>query len=31
MAQEGFSRKLATLLSADVAGYSRFMAEDQSK
>jgi len=31
MTQEGFRREPAAILSADVAGYSRFMAEDQSK
>ena len=30
MAQEGFKRKLAAILSADVAGYSRLMAEDET-
>jgi adenylate cyclase len=30
MAEEGFKRKLAAILSADVAGYSRLMAEDES-
>jgi adenylate cyclase len=30
MNQEGFKRKLAAILSADVAGYSRLMAEDES-
>ena len=29
MAQEGFKRKLTTILSADVAGYSRLMGEDE--
>jgi class 3 adenylate cyclase len=28
MATEGFKRKLAAILSADVAGYSRLMGED---
>jgi adenylate cyclase len=30
MAGEGFKRKLTAILSADVAGYSRLMAEDES-
>jgi adenylate cyclase len=30
MTEEGFKRKLTTLLSADVAGYSRLMGEDES-
>jgi TolB-like protein/class 3 adenylate cyclase len=30
MNQEGFKRKLTAVLSADVAGYSRLMAEDES-
>jgi adenylate cyclase len=30
MNQEGFKRKLTAILSADVAGYSRLMAEDES-
>jgi TolB-like protein/class 3 adenylate cyclase/Tfp pilus assembly protein PilF len=30
MADEGFKRKLTAILSADVAGYSRLMAEDES-
>jgi len=30
MAQEGFKRKLAAILSADVAGFSRLMAEDET-
>jgi adenylate cyclase len=30
MAQEKFKCKLATILSADVAGYSRLMGEDES-
>ena len=30
MAQEGFKRKLTAILSADVAGYSRLMGEDES-
>ncbi len=30
MAKEGFKRKLAAILSADVAGYSRLMAEDET-
>jgi len=30
MAEEGFKRKLTAILSADVAGYSRLMAEDES-
>jgi adenylate cyclase len=30
MAQEGFKRKLTAILSADVAGYSRLMAEDET-
>jgi adenylate cyclase len=29
MAQDQFKRKLTTILSADVAGYSRLMAEDE--
>jgi class 3 adenylate cyclase len=29
MAQEGFKRKLTAILSADVAGYSRLMGEDE--
>jgi adenylate cyclase len=29
MTQEGFKRKLTAILSADVAGYSRLMAEDE--
>jgi adenylate cyclase len=29
MAEEGFKRKLTAILSADVAGYSRLMAEDE--
>jgi adenylate cyclase len=29
MAQEGFKRKLAAILSADVEGYSRLMSEDE--
>ena len=29
MAQEGFKRKLAAILSADVEGYSRLMGEDE--
>jgi adenylate cyclase len=29
MTQEGFKRKLAAILSADVAGYSRLMGEDE--
>ena len=29
MAQEGFKRKLAAILSADVAGYSRLMRDDE--
>ena len=28
MADEGFDRKLAAILSADVEGYSRLMGED---
>jgi len=30
MAQEGFKRKLTAILSADAAGYSRLMAEDEA-
>lgn len=30
MADEGFKRKLTAILSADVAGYSRLMAEDEA-
>jgi len=30
MAEEGFKRKLTAILSADVAGYSRLMAEDET-
>jgi len=30
MATEGFKRKLAAVFSADVAGYSRLMGEDES-
>jgi adenylate cyclase len=30
MATEGFKRKLAAILSADVAGYSRLMGEDEA-
>ena len=30
MAEEGFKRKLAAILSADVEGYSRLMAEDET-
>jgi adenylate cyclase len=30
MAEEGFKRKLTAILSADVAGYSRLMSEDES-
>ena len=30
MAEEGFRRKLTAILSADVAGYSRLMAEDET-
>jgi len=29
MAEEGFKRKLAAILSADVEGYSRLMGEDE--
>lgn len=29
MADEGFKRKLAAILSADVEGYSRLMREDE--
>ena len=29
MADEGFKRKLAAILSADVKGYSRLMEEDE--
>ena len=31
MAEEGFKRKLAAILSADVVGYSRLMGEDEDK
>ena len=30
MEQKGFHRKLTTILSADVAGYSRLMGEDEA-
>ena len=30
MAEEGFKRKLTAILSADVAGYSRLMADDET-
>ena len=30
MATEGFKRKLTTLFSADVAGYSRLMGQDEA-
>ena len=30
MVQEGFKRKLTTILSADVAGYSRLMGDDEA-
>jgi adenylate cyclase len=30
MAEEGFRRKLTTMFSADVAGYSRLMGEDEA-
>jgi adenylate cyclase len=30
MATEGYKRKLTTMLSADVAGYSRLMGEDEA-
>ncbi len=30
MATEGFKRKLTAILSADVAGYSRLMGEDEA-
>jgi class 3 adenylate cyclase len=30
MTQEGFKRKLAAILSADVVGYSRLMGEDEA-
>jgi adenylate cyclase len=30
MAQEIFKRRLTTILSADVAGYSRLMGEDEA-
>lgn len=30
MAEEGFKRKLTAILSADVEGYSRLMAEDEA-
>ena len=29
MAEEGFKRKLAAILSADVEGYSRLMGDDE--
>ena len=29
MAEEGFKRKLAAILSADVIGYSRLMRDDE--
>ena len=29
MARDGFKRKLTAILSADVAGYSRLMGEDE--
>ena len=29
MAEEGFKRKLTSILSADVEGYSRLMGEDE--
>jgi class 3 adenylate cyclase len=29
MATQGFKRKLAAILSADVAGYSRLMGQDE--
>ena len=31
MAEEGFKRKLAAILSADVEGYSRLMDDDEEK
>jgi class 3 adenylate cyclase len=31
MATEGFKRKLTAILSADVAGYSRLMGEDEAQ
>ena len=31
MADEGFKRKLAAILNADVVGYSRLMGEDEDK
>jgi adenylate cyclase len=30
MAEKGFKRKLAAILSADVKGYSRLMGEDEA-
>jgi adenylate cyclase len=30
MTQEGFKRKLTAILSADVAGYSRLMGENET-
>jgi class 3 adenylate cyclase len=30
MAEEGFKRKLAAILSADVVGYSRLMEDDEA-
>jgi adenylate cyclase len=30
MATEGYKRKLTTILSADVAGYSRLMGDDEA-
>jgi len=30
MAEDGFKRKLTAILSADVAGYSKLMAEDEA-
>ena len=31
MAEEGFKRKLTAILSADVAGYSRLMGDDEAE
>jgi len=31
MATQGFKRKLAAILSADVVGYSRLMGEDEAE
>ena len=30
MAKEGYKRKISAILSADVAGYSRLMEDDES-